>query len=135
MVLKSRRLAPDWSANEDRLREAKCRKHPLPMDHNVHEDPWFHDMEAAAQICNGTNDGKVCPLRAACLDMALINNEQAGVFGGLLPIQRRWIRRHQRLPKETWNLSELWRQIVPPLEYFEELERRGITEHTYWPEA
>lgn len=133
MVLKSRRLAPDWSANEDPLQEAKCRKHPLPHDHDVTKDPWFHDMETASQVCNGTNDGKPCPLRAACLEMALVNNEQAGVFGGLLPVQRRWIRRNRRLPRGMWALSEHWRHTVPPLEYFEELDRRGITDYGEWP--
>lgn len=135
MVLKSRVEAPDWSASENPAKEAKCRKHPLPTHHDIENDPWFHDMEEAAHVCNGTYDGVVCPFRQVCLYMALVNNEQSGVFGGFLPVQRRWIRRQkdaevesERIFRDEWDESDLWRSVVPSLEYFEELERLANAE-------
>lgn len=122
MVLRSRLPAPDWSANEDPEFEAKCRKHPLPTNHNVDDDAWFHDMEEAAAICNGTYDGRVCPFRDQCLHIGLVNNEQFGVFGGLLPVQRRWVRReNEEIPRDQWSQPEDWLHKVPSLEYFEQL--------------
>ncbi|RAJ61724.1 transcription factor WhiB [Streptomyces sp. Amel2xB2] len=45
------------------------------------------DIELAKDICAS------CPVRAACLERALENNEQFGVFGGLTANQRRALRR------------------------------------------
>lgn len=123
MVLKARTLAPDWSANGHREREAKCRKFPLPKNHeaNAETDPWFYDEEEAITICNGTWDNEVCPFRAGCLERALINNEQSGAFGGFTTEQRRWIRRNRDLiPRSEWGDSERWRWIVPSPEFFDE---------------
>lgn len=137
MVLKSRVPAPDWSANENPHREAKCRKHPLPTknDPNADNDPWFFDEEEAAHVCNGTYDGRVCPMREVCLYGALVNNEQAGVWGGFLTVQRRWIRKqreaeddNERIYRDDWEYSEQWRDRVPDLEYFDELERLADAE-------
>lgn len=135
MVLKSRVEAPDWSAGQNPKNEAKCRKHPLPTHHNVEVDTWFHDMEEAPPICNGTYDGVVCPFREQCLYGALVNNEQSGVFGGFLPVQRRWIRRQRnvtvaegRINPGDWEFSDEWRDRVPDLLYFDELERMADAE-------
>lgn len=122
MVLKSRLRAPDWSAGHNPAKEAKCRKFPLPQHHNVtpDTDPWFLDQEEASHVCNGTYDGKVCPFREKCLEMALVNNEQDGCFGGMTLLQRRWIRRNRELiPRDTWSESEVWRWLVPPPQFFE----------------
>jgi hypothetical protein len=133
MVLKSRVPSPDWGAGEDPDKEAKCRKFPLPKNHQIEDDPWFHDMEEATPVCNGDYDGIVCPFREFCLYRALVNNEQFGVFGGLLPVQRRWIRRE--IPRDEWDESEKWRDRVPSLEYFEELERADDEEDADEAEA
>lgn len=126
MVLKSRVHAPDWSANGDTDKEAKCRKHPLPTKHDTENDPWFYDEIEAASICNGDYDNKVCPFRQTCLHISLVNNEQSGVFGGLLPIQRRWIRKNpEQIEKFDWPYSEKtkwatgWRDLVPSVEFLE----------------
>jgi hypothetical protein len=116
MVLKSRRLAPDWSADGDRFAEAKCRK----FDVTRGRDPWFDDEEEAAEICLGTNDGFECPMRSRCLGRALVNNEQYGIFGGFNLMQRRWIRK--TFPMHMWAYPNpmafgLMEQ-VPPATFF-----------------
>ena len=107
---------PDWGAGEHPDREAKCRKHPLPTNHNVNADtdPWFYDPEEAAKICNGTNDGRICPFLQECLHISLVNNDQVGCYGGLVPVQRRWVRRN--VPRDEWDDFDI--RIVPPPEYF-----------------
>lgn len=122
MVLKARTRAPDWSAGGDKDREAKCMKFPLPSNHvvNPDTDPFFLDEEEAITICNGTWDDRICPFRSRCLERGLINNEQAGAFGGFTTEQRRWIRRNRdMIPRDSWNNSEAWRWIVPSPEFFE----------------
>lgn len=116
MVLKSRRLAPDWSADGDIFRAAKCRKFEVKRG----RDPWFDDEEQAAEICLGTNDGVECPMRTKCLGRALVNNEQYGIFGGLALVQRRWIRKN--FPMHEWAypnpIDPDLLARVPPLSYF-----------------
>lgn len=116
MVLKSRRLAPDWSADGDQFAAAKCRNFEVRRG----RDPWFDDEEQAAEICVGTFDGHECPMRTRCLGRALVNNEQYGVFGGFNLMQRRWIRKH--FPMHMWAYPNpmafgLMEQ-VPPLSFF-----------------
>lgn len=118
MVLRSRVYVPPsfWSADEDPEREAKCRKFPLPSNHEVtpETDPFFMDEEEATDICNGTWDNKVCPFRQFCLYRALVNNEQWGASGGMTAEQRRWIRRNRELiPRESWDINDAWRHLVP----------------------
>jgi len=63
-------------------------------------DPWFtdEDMPDAIDLCNGTADGKVCPLRDACLNFALVNNEKYGVWGGTSEITRAAMRKKHKAP-------------------------------------
>lgn len=128
MVLKSRLPAPDWSADGDEERDAKCRHFPVPTQHDVtpDTDPFFYDMEEAAHICNGTYDNRVCLFRNRCLHIALVNNEGAGVFGGLLTIQRRWVRKN--INRVEWPEPNEWRHEVPPLEFFEEDDEEDAEE-------
>lgn len=132
MVLKSRLRAPDWSADGNPDREAKCRKHPLPTNHvvNADTDPFFLDQEEAAHVCNGTFDQKVCPFRARCLYGALVNNEQDGTWGGFTTEQRRWIRRQRyvKAPEvviypDDWEPTnqDSWREGVPTHAEIEEM--------------
>lgn len=133
MVLKSRIPAPDWSANDNPDNEALCRKFPLPTHHDTENDPWFHDMEEASHICNGTYSDSVCPFRERCLHISLINNEGSGVFGGLLPVQRKWIRKN--VPKAIWHRSALWLHLVPPLEFFKEDDAEEEDNETDGPDG
>jgi WhiB family redox-sensing transcriptional regulator len=38
-----------------------------------------------------------CPVRAICLDWALANGQEAGIWGGLTEDQRRRLHRHARI--------------------------------------
>ena len=44
--------------------------------------PYEPAFEPAKAICNG------CPVRAECLDYAIIGREEYGVWGGLSPQER-----------------------------------------------
>jgi hypothetical protein len=58
--------------------------------------------------------------------MALINNEQKGVWGGMTGPQRRWIRRN--VPKERWRQDTWLRENVPEPEYFANLDNEDPEE-------
>lgn len=90
MVLKLRMAAPDWS-------RGKCYGIQPPPGN----DPWFDNTEEGytdltdegVGYCNGTDDGVACPLREECLRFALVNNEKAGVWGGMKEADRRIVRK------------------------------------------
>lgn len=103
--MKLRSVAPKWF-HEDPNKTAKCVRFPATKDY----DPWYGDtedeedpldeMEEAKAICNGTFDGIECPLREACLEFALDNNERYGVWGGLTPGERLAVRKAARRRKD-----------------------------------
>lgn len=90
MVLRLRRPPPSWVT-------AKCFEQAAGPD----DDPWFDNSELGfedetslgLEVCNGTNDGVVCPLREVCLLFALVNNEKSGIWGGLSETDRRITRK------------------------------------------
>lgn len=43
-----------------------------------------------------------CPVREPCLEYALVNNEEYGIWGGTSPYQRRRIRRMRRRGGDSW---------------------------------
>jgi Transcription factor WhiB len=87
-MLFSLQRMPDWSdAHPDG--EAKCRRFQLPLRG---DDPWFDDRVEAKEICNGTNDDTICPRRAECLHMAMVNFESYGIWGGMTEDERRALR-------------------------------------------
>jgi WhiB family redox-sensing transcriptional regulator len=106
VVLRLRQDAPDWSLG-------KC----AVMATGPDNDPWFDnsqdggldETDEARDICNGVWDGRVCPLREACLGFALLNNERYGVWGGTSEVDRRAIRKvwpwpggNEPHPEWTW---------------------------------
>lgn len=122
MVIYSRVSPPDWNDEAGGgLDGARCRKFEISRDEDgiVRNDAWFQDAENALPICNGDYMDSPCPLRESCLHMALENNDQNGVWGGMTGPQRRWIRRN--VPKHKWS-NYIWlRENVPPPEYFANL--------------
>lgn len=123
MVIQSRVQAPDWTDDSGGgLEAARCLSFAVYRDPDgvVRNDGWFQDAESALSVCNGDWEGGTpCPMRATCLRVALINNEQYGVWGGLTDPQRRWIRRN--IPRDKWNDDTYLRQRVPPPTYFKDL--------------
>lgn len=109
MVLKPRLLAPDWRGGGKPGQAAKCLIFETPEDGR---DPWFDPKQAedCLEVCNGDADGIVCPLRPKCLEWAVINNEAAGVWGGMLPHDRRRIRLDR---KEDPYLEIEWHAPTP----------------------
>lgn len=91
----------DWTE------QAECQTYPkeifFPEIVDDSGQEWFDDgtiweafgdtsdyYEEAKSVCD------VCPVRAQCLDHALINKERYGMWGGLTPIERRRIERKER---------------------------------------
>jgi hypothetical protein len=71
------------------------------------DDPFFDDYSEAQAFCNGSADGIVCPMRDACLQYALTNNCQKGVWGGMTPkgrraLRKRWPPDKLTEPREEW---------------------------------
>jgi len=114
MVMHLRIPAPHWDGGGDPKRAAKC----LIFPGSEERDPWFNDMDESKQVCNGDNDGIICPLRQKCLMFAAVNNEHYGIWGGLYSEQRHWMRRN--VPRAEWSYES-----APPLEFvLEEIEAR-----------
>jgi hypothetical protein len=123
VVIQSRVSPPDWTDEEGGGEEgARCRKFPISRDSDgiVRNDTWFQDAENALPVCNGDYIGTPCPMRAGCLRQALINNDQKGIWGGMTGPQRRWIRRN--VPRDRWRDDAHIRDIVPPPDYFANLD-------------
>ncbi len=55
------------------------------------------ETDAAKRICNGADDGIVCPVRETCGDYAIENKVWEGVWGGMSQRERRKVSRQRRL--------------------------------------
>lgn len=75
----------------------------------------FDQAEQAKALC------RVCPARAACLDYALINGCDDGIFAGLDGTQRRRIRSRRGIRVQRTNL-DMW--LPAPSDEAEEQRRR-----------
>ena len=64
------------------------------MGRNPHDNPWFPvrgaDHRPAKQAC------EACPVREPCLEYAMDNGIQYGIWGGFSERGRRALRRHRR---------------------------------------
>jgi hypothetical protein len=74
----------------------------------------------ALEECNNIE----CPIREECLNFALVNNEQYGIWGGATPAQRMHMRRN--IPKEEWEWSNLI--PLPEAEQFEGEEWQDLSD-------
>jgi hypothetical protein len=122
VVIQSRVSPPDWTDDEGGGEEgARCRLFTISRDPDglVRNDAWYQEAEEALPVCNGDWIGTPCPMRSDCLRVALVNNDQNGVWGGMTGPQRKWIRRN--VPRDLWTDDEHLRQTVPPPDYFANL--------------
>lgn len=56
-------------------------------------DLWFADHSLTAENRRAKDICGVCPVKAECLEFALVNRIEYGCWGGLLPLERRALRR------------------------------------------
>lgn len=91
--------APDWSTSHH-CGEAKCRDESLRPTRK--RDLFFEDEELSLSICNGTYDGLVCPRRTECLHVSMVNKENYGVWGGMIPQERLDMRLKYPAMPERW---------------------------------
>ncbi len=108
--------APDWAKGNchgPKLNKAETPDGVYPAEiffDDIGTTPQEREeyTEAALRYCNG--DGKnrpVCPIRQECLFFALKNNEQWGIWGGMIDQDRTNMRRF--LPERKWQ----WHPPVP----------------------
>ncbi|MGW0065358.1 WhiB family transcriptional regulator [Streptosporangium sandarakinum] len=112
MVLKPRMRAPDWTGGGNPAKAAKCLQFAPKKGQRGSDDPWFDPRQAedCLEVCNGVADGRICPKRQLCLEWAVINNEAAGVWGGMFPHDRRQMRLDRR---EDPYLEITWHPPTP----------------------
>lgn len=85
------------------------------------------NLEDAVAFCNGTYDGKQCPIRDECLIFALVNNEKTGVWGGTTPqtrkaIRKQWPLRHGKVPRPEWH----WMSEADAMAMLTEMQRAEV---------
>lgn len=118
MVLRLRTNAPEWGGWENGEYQANC------LDNfTEHFDNDAHDYGSKyPQDALGTCNNEVCPLRQQCLDFALLNNEQYGVWGGMTEEDRMALRRKfpakkvdgEFVPREEWVWHEPSEESLRP---------------------
>jgi hypothetical protein len=84
----------------------KCIAFPPTRDYDAFFGVGDPESEAL-KVCNGTDDGVVCPARHECLLFSIVNNEAYGIWGGMYADDRATLRRFT--PKEEWG----WRPPSP----------------------
>jgi hypothetical protein len=94
--------------NYDWMEEAEC----LDSD----PEAWFPATEARMSRANWTamNACRRCTVRLVCLKMALQDDLDEGIFGGLLPSQRKQMNRKAKVKKEPegWTVTQLESRAV-----------------------
>lgn len=86
MVIRTRMPIPDgWNG-------ARCRQLVITPD----DDPPYN-KDQQADMLEFCNEPEPCPIRAACLSYAMVNNCTHGVWGGMSPEDRRAMRRRYPL--------------------------------------
>jgi WhiB family redox-sensing transcriptional regulator len=60
------------------------RKHGAPVCQEVDGELWFPDIGGrSGDVLLAKKFCKECPVKSECLQFALVNNEQYGIWGGL----------------------------------------------------
>lgn len=122
MVLKLRTNPPNWEKGNCHA-DVTMNKATSAGKHYEEDSilTGFNYPEDALAECNNF----ACPIREACLEFALINNEQYGVWGGSTPAQRLHMRRN--IEKENWQ----WKNLIPLPAAKQFVEEEGEE----WPEV
>jgi WhiB family redox-sensing transcriptional regulator len=71
------------------VHDAACAR----VDPELFYPPPSYSAAYAKRICNGTDERPACPVRIQCLQYALDNNDQWGVYGGLTVKERSQLKR------------------------------------------
>lgn len=80
----------EWDADDWR-HGAACRDSDPDLFFPAGETGLALDQAKAAKaVC------QQCPVRAECLEFALVSNQEAGVWGGVTEVERRKLRRARR---------------------------------------
>lgn len=79
----------------DRHPDTPCRERPDLFVHASRRVPLKETVDDAKALC------AVCPVREACRDYAIANDETDGVWGGLTPDERADYARTTHTPEET----------------------------------
>jgi hypothetical protein len=108
VVLQLRVNSPDW------IRDGALCVQPRDADIEDFDIP-FEEPELQMDVCNGVDGTRVCPMRAECLMFALVNNEQFGIWGGMTPEDRKYMRRRIRRDQWQWRSAE-WLEARRELE-------------------
>lgn len=77
--------------SEDWRQDAACRD----LDTAIFFPDSEEDSATAMAICAS------CPVRAACLEFALVTRQDDGVWGGLSETERRRVRRRRQTERRT----------------------------------
>jgi WhiB family transcriptional regulator, redox-sensing transcriptional regulator len=83
------------------------------------------DIEAAKAVCSG------CPSRSPCLEYAMTNKEDHGIWGGTTPPERRTMRRYRNMSPKAAARKQLRRLTVklgrvPRVEDIQSAYREGL---------
>lgn len=74
------------------MQDASCRE----IDPEIFfpdPSPWMlSEIAAAKEVCS------ICPVRDVCLEYAMVNNVEYGVWGGLTRNERRALKKERRAP-------------------------------------
>ena len=97
------------SGPSSRWGHAKCLSIDITTDDIFFSDDEVDQFEAT-EFCNGTVDGRKCPIRDQCLGFALNNNIEYGVYGGMTPLGRKAVRK--KLPPVKHKSNPEWKHMT-----------------------
>ncbi len=78
-----------WNGNTQWMEQAACTKANPDLFFPEPSPPKAH-VEAAKAVC------RACPVQSQCLEFALVNHENVGIWGGKTERERRRIARERR---------------------------------------
>lgn len=90
----NRNLTKDWLVLMDAMEQAgdyvPCMNYPDLFFMELKGPDAIHNQRMAKDLCAD------CPIRLQCLDYAMKQNEEYGIWGGLSPHERKLLRKKKR---------------------------------------